>query len=415
MNLTINMGHNRPSLRTTVTQKGAGEDSEDVRPIWFPYEGYSTNVLYHKVGDPVHLGIVEFFSYYLKYTAKHREKFEAVITIGTLPVAISYNGKYSINGKTLSLNQISGALARVAFSSSTEEDTVKLLTVLMNNVDMPESIAYVLENRIPYHWFDEFERIDVRLNVQQIGKKKFAVELSDSVWGDISQTDLNTFVNSYRKESKRGKWRRLTPSKLYERLIGREPTSSELKLMCAFLKQNRTKDIVERRAKELVAEVCEKFPDNFFYLKLPIGKIVDTTKEITENNNEYLFIKGQNYDWKIRKHSNTASRQSVNTFVWNVRIENCIDEENEYMLDEEGNYITKTTFGWNGPICVDNLSFNGANSIGDQMVSRAFALKNDTIAIKMVGTISSYLTQEDMSEHRLDFAHLLKHDKEALI
>jgi hypothetical protein len=415
MQLNITMGNRIQDLHTTITAKGVGKDIDIDYPIYFPLSHYSTNILYHKVGDPVHLGVVEFFSYFLKYTSKNRGNWEAVIKIGTLPIAISYNGKYSINGKILALTQISNALARVAFSSTTEEDTVKLLNILMNNLDIPESIVYVLENRLPYHWFEEFKRIDVRLKVQQIGRRKYAIELSDSIWGEISLADLNTLVNSYRKDSKRGKWHRLTPKKFYERLIGREPTESELKLMCAYLKQNRTKDIVERRAKELVSEICENFPDDFFYLKLPVGKFVDTTKEITENNNEYLFIKGQNYDWKIRKHSNTASRQSVNTFVWNVRIENCIDEENEYMLDEEGNYITKTTFCWNGPICVDNLSFNGANSIGDQMVSRAFALKNDTIAIKMVGTISSYLTQEDMSEHRLDFAHLLEHKQEELI
>lgn len=413
MDLRISMGNNRPSLITTIEQKGAGKDEGSDKPIWFPEYNYTTQLHYHKIGDPIHLGIVEFFSYYLKYTAKNRYSYEAVMTIGNLPIAIGYNGKYTINGKTLPLNQISGALARVAFSSTNEEDSVKLLSILMNNIDLPENISYVLENRMPYHWFDEFKQIDVRLNVQQIGKRKFAIEVSDSVWGEISQSDLNTFVNSYRKKSERGKWRRLTPSKLYERLIGREPTSSELKLMCAFLKQNRTKDIVERRAKELVAEVCEKFPDDFFYLELPIGE-VDGHK-ITDNNNEGMFVRGQLYDWKIWKHNNNASRQSVNVFVWNAHEIHCKDEDGEYELNEDGEYITKTEYKWCGPICVDNLSFGGANSVGDQMVARAFALKNDTIAVRLVGTLGSYLTQRDMSKDRLDIPQLLQNDKGVLI
>ena len=197
----------------------------------------------------------------------------------------------------------------------------------------------------------------------------------------------------------------------------REPTESELKLMIAFLSQNRTKDIVERRAKELVSEICNTFPTRFFsYVvdleenevkKLDIGEGMS----VCSSNNEWLFIRGNKYDWKIRKTTNSESRQSVNTFIYQGRNNKV---KTGQIQNEDGDWVdtfeeTKT-YEWAGPICVDNMNFNGALSVGDQMVARAFTFMNDNVAIKLVSTIQSYIGVKDMSEHRLDFEDLLEND-----
>ena len=207
----------------------------------------------------------------------------------------------------------------------------------------------------------------------------------------------------------------------------REPSESELKLMKAFLSQNRTSDIVERRAKELVEEICENFPKTFFYHVEEEGAIIKpkrhekvikgkhyfiTTKQtVGSNNNEWLFIRGNSYDWKIRKSSNQESTQSVQTYIWQrfttkIKVGQTENESGEWIDVFETTYH----YGWAGPICVDNMNFNGATSVGDQMVARGFAFMNDSATIRLVSTINSYLNERDMSKNRLDFEDLIKND-----
>jgi hypothetical protein len=143
--------------------------------------------------------------------------------------------------------------------------------------------------------------------------------------------------------------------------------------------------------------MCEKYPDRIFYKGFEVGDINYTTGEkYTKHNNEFLFVKGKLFDWKIQKRdavSGEHDRQNVSVYVYNVRK---YSEEDEKVPEE---------FGWLGPICIDNMTSHGGNSIGDQMVARALALMNDNIVTKFVGTIQSYI-REEMSERRLSFDNL---------
>jgi uncharacterized membrane protein len=368
----------------------------------FPSGTYTISPNYKGSGDAIHKGIVYFFKWCLKQTRDYGH-YEIIINIGPLPIVIGYDGKYKLNGKIMSLTHICHVLARVSYSSVNEDDSHKLFMFLLDQINVPENISYVLENRVPYHWFDDFTLVKVRLNVQQIGSKKYAIEISDSVWGEISQQDLNTFVNSYRHNLKRGNWGKLTPAKLFTRLIKREPSSPELALMDAFLKQNRTADIVEKRAKELVSDICKAFPNNMFYHKVEVEEDVEYinvgTTKVNKHDNEWLFVRGQQYDWQIRKRNNSSSRQSVSVFIWNTVRTHEYDDDNKIIGGED-------VFCWKGPICIDNQHGSGATSVGDQMVARALTLMNDTVTMRLVTTIDSYIFTQDMSEHRLDFSDL---------
>ena len=377
---------------------------------------------YNAKGDPTHSAIVNFFMQKLNSRRYGGTHYEWVLNIDCLMVVVSYDGKYKINGTALPLVSVANALARVTYFSCFEDNknVSKLMSVLIDAITIPEPVSYVLENRAPYHFYSDYQRQEVRLNVQPIGNSKYAIEISDSVWGEISQKDLVTFVNSYRDNKKRGNWNNLSPRLLYARLIGRDPTEGEVKLMKAFLSQNRTQDIVERRAKELIVETCDRLPNNFFYHKEEVEEgetvVMDNGVRANSENNEWLFIRGKLYDWKIRKAHNSQSRQSVNTFVYNTITDKI---KTGQVQNEDGEWVDtfkkEKKFLWRGPICVDNLAFNGATSIGDQMVARGYAFLNDEVTISLINTIDSNLDTKDMSEHRLDFEDLLENDLGVLL
>ena len=411
MRLRLNNGSNE-TLTTEVNIRSIGEN----KAIELFSANYNISPDWNAKGDPLLSGICKFWSLTIKNTAKAYSNFECIIEIRDYPIHIKKDKSYHINGTRVGLKTMSMVLARLTYCSCLEANTSKMTSTFIDAMSEPEQISYALENRAPFYFYEDYSRVDVRLNVESIGSKKYAIEISDSVWGEINQKDLITFVNSYREDNKRGSWSRLSPKELYRKLMGEEPSDSELKLMKAFLSQNRTKDIVEKRAKELVRETCERMPNNFFYHKIDVEDKITVVKvdgenyKVHDSNNEFLFVRGRLYDWKIRKNSNAESRQSVGTYVYNK----VTQRKKIGQIEEDGEWIDQfeevSHYQWLGPICVDNLSFNGATSIGDQMVARAYAFLNDSVTVQIVNTIGGYLKQEDMSEHRLNFEELIDSD-----
>lgn len=412
MRLRINNGSNETlSTEINIQEIGNNRAIELTRV-------YTIAPNWNAKGDPLLRGISDFWSTGIKHTTKHYGNFECVIEIAEYPVHVKKEKGYYLNGSKIGLKAMCMVLAKLTYSSCLEvnRNSSKMTSIFIDAMSEPEQVSYAMENRAPFFFYEDYSRVDVRLNVESIGSKRYAIEISDSVWGEISQKDLITFVNSYRDEKKSGSWSRLSPKELYQKLMGEIPSDSELKLMKAFLSQNRTKDIVEKRAKELVRESCERMPNNFFYHKIDVEDRLTVVEvdgkeyQVHDTNNEWLFVRGRLYDWKIRKNSNNESRQSVGTYVYNK----VIQRKKIGQIEEDGEWIDQFEevdhYQWLGPICVDNLSFNGATSIGDQMVARAYAFLNDSVTVQMVNTIGGYLKQRDMSEHRLNFEELINSD-----
>ena len=126
---------------------------------------------------------------------------------------------------------------------------------------MPENISYALENRAPFHWYIEGKKVECRFRVQMIADDECAMEISDGIWCPIKVKDLNIYMGYYWKGNKRGSWKHLSPTRLWEKLLGEYPSESQKKLMLAFLEQNRTQSIVEQRAEQLMAELVSNHPD----------------------------------------------------------------------------------------------------------------------------------------------------------
>ena len=319
--------------------------------------------------NPVQEAIKEFLmtlftkkrrSRYYDYETCFSRNIETTIHIGDLVCLLQKkNGRHHLNGVYLSLSNMCDALARVLYRSCFTDSVADLNKALWGNLQIPENVSYVLENRLPYFFFTNYERHDVRLNVQQIGTNLCAIEISDGVWAEITYKALDKYCNFYVHGKKRGDWPFTSPKNLFTKLMKREPSNSELDLMVAFLQQNRKQDIVEKRAFQLISDMVDKNPYNLF----PVWE---------EGRLQILFVRGKGYDWKLECRNYKASgTQNVSTFVWqpSKSYEEC---------------------KWQGAICIDNLTKH--SSVGDQFAARALALMNDDFTIKIVRTIDSYIT-----------------------
>ena len=344
--------------------------------------------------DPVHSGLVGWWRKILSRKDQRNNvrwsKGPFLIYIGALPVALELKGnRYYLNGKGEALSTITNALARVTFSAIRETDSVKLMKSLMTVLSLSERTKYCLENRMPYHFFSDFKKIEVRLAVQQISDKECAIEISDGVWGTIKNRDLDNMCKFFIDGRKKSKFAYFGIKKLYTFVIGREPTENELHLMREFLKQNRQQDIVEERAVQLLTEMAEQYSER---LKL----IMEDGKNPTA-----LYIKGNHYDWLISDNQFKSDIQKVSTFVSQPKME--LDE------DEQPIPIDLCKWVWKGPICIDNMS--RGSSLGDQFAARAMALLNDNMTIQIVNTIKRYIVSEP-NKNRKDFNEMCRMQRE---
>lgn len=341
--------------------------------------------------DPIQAGLFQYWKHILSprkkfnYRMFHRgfsEQFHHIVFIEQCPIVLSREGiRYHLNGKSYSLSTICSALARITYKACFEKDGAKLLSALYSTLDLPENVQYCLENRAPFHFFVDFEKQEVRLNVVQIDDKMLAMEISDGVWGEITPKQLDSYCNFYLHGKKRGSWKYLSPKTLYTKLMGREPADSELKVMVAFLMQNRMKDIVDARALELVADMLVQHK----------GRLVAEYDD--ENVLTTLLVRGKHYDWKLTNNRYKSGIQMVSTFVWQPRKESITDENGKVI----GSEMVEPQ--WRGPICIDNMA--EGSPLGDQFATRALALLNDFHTIKIVNTIRSYLAAEP-NEYRVD-------------
>tara|TARA_R100000734_G_C3314614_1_gene106247 strand:+ start:1019 stop:2182 length:1164 start_codon:yes stop_codon:yes gene_type:complete len=334
--------------------------------------------------DAIFEGMASWFLKALKgaITVREYSAFEAtsspyILKIRDLPIVIQKtSNKYYLNNQYFTLKRLSQILSRVTYKSVFEKDTTKLLRYLNKQCKIPADISYVLENRVPYFFYENFNKIVVRLNVTQIGDDTCAIEVGDGIWGEISFKNLQTYCNFYMHGSKRGSWKYLSPQELYRRTVGKEPVNP--KVLIEFLKQNRQGDIVEKRAMELLADLEKQYPDR---IKIKYG---DHTE---------MYVRGNGYDWKLTDSKYKSEIQNVTTFVWQPvqTTENEEDGTKVYSLSNPS---------WRGPICIDNMT--KGSSTGDQFAARALALLNDNMTIKVVNTLHRYLNA-DINEYRVDW------------
>ncbi len=313
--------------------------------------------------------------------------------------------RYAINGEKCNVEIILKAIARTimraAYLDGEGEEAQEALDDYLNRcIDIPENVAYAMENRVPYHFFerteDEIIQHLTRMNLMQIDTNKFAIEISSGVWGEIGTKELNSLVDAYligRKRSKR--WSNLPPAKLYFQTMDVKPTLAQVKVMKEFLKQNRKPEGAEKRAMELFENMCRDYP------------------EITKGQHNgvlAMFVRGKYADWMIVDNQSKRGIQDVSTYVLTTGNagEGQVTPFSHPIVNKTDNIVK-----WAGPICIDNLS-NGATK-GDQFAARAFACKNDSMLLKLVSTVSRYIKhhEENQQDIRLDWDAMCELSSEA--
>ena len=358
---------------------------------WHNYRQNSTNPIFSATKDYFKRNLVK-RRRSSRYHSRHSPSFKSnpdssdfnvQLTISGMPISIEKNkGRININGHFTTLDTVCGALAKLTIMSINEKNIMKLFSALNEYLDTPENIHYVLENKVPYHFYERngrYNKIEVRLNVNQIGLDTYALELSDGIWGEISKDDLNTFCNTYRHGHSRGSWKDLKPADLFVRLMGRTPSEAEIKLMKEFLQQNRTGDIVEKRAQQLLKETLEKYKKRIVAVHDDDGDII------------HIYVRGKLYDWKISDRRTTSDLQKVSVQIWQPAQVRAYDGSNKPIINPEtdSQYSLLSAPDWRGPICIDNLATG--SSLGDQFVARILCTMNDEMLLKLVHTIQNYI------------------------
>jgi len=284
--------------------------------------------------------------------------------INDFSVIVTNETPISINGLKGTKREIFYNLSRFLYRVNNDMSRSETMMLFYRICNTPYEISHVLENRVPYYFFNNGRRVNVRLNAKQISDDKVAIEISDSVWGTISFKDLSKYLGHYLHGHNRGSWKFLSPQKLYFLLMGKQITESDSDVMIAFLEQNRTSKLIEDRAEILLEQTLAKYKNKVKML---------SDKETSE---QYLLVKGIDNDWLFTWNSNRKSsgRQLVSTAF----------------LSLEGDYK------WNG-VCVDNLQNN--SPIHDQLVTRLLVCINDRMTKQRVSTMKSIPS----ASHRINF------------
>lgn len=324
----------------------------------------------------------------------------------------SNSGSFTLNGTKLSKTDLITILSKIIIraticdSASILEDYIdKLLTY-------PPNVLYVLENRTPYTFYDVGAKYEVMINTKDIGSGNLALEISDGIWGTISMKDMNIFVNTFKHGSERSKkWNRISPRRLWKEVMGTDCSEAQLKLMIAWLKQNRTQDMVNKRAEELLHSL-NNVPNMSYFpnILLRVNSNNINFSECKDKLKKAILVRGEMYDWLLvskitnnQKHTSNRN-QSVESYIINKRFDENSTELLGFPHGEENLSIRGRS------ICIDNVQNN--SSIGDQLSTRAYIAMNDKTVSEagMIHTIPS--PSEEHDKYRLtddEFNSLKEH------
>ena len=291
------------------------------------------------------------------------------VLLNEVEVVISKKGSsYSINGITTSRKHIAPILARILLDveAKTKRKEAKLSrkelrNIVSSSILVPEDIRYVLTSRLPYQYMIEGRKINVRLQVMQISDDDYAIEISSNVWGKISQKNLMTMIGFYRHGKRVGNWKFLSPKTLFTRLMDKEPTEAETKLMMAFLEQNRSEKLVQERAMTLLDDLLVQYPDRV--------KRNDSANEIR------IIVSGQSSDWRLAGLKSNLENEKVGVQAVSTQM---------LRINTADDSLHMT---WGGSICINTGGMNP--SLGDQFASRILSLLNDSMTMRRVSTLGN--------------------------
>lgn len=291
---------------------------------------------------------------------------------------------FFLNGARQNKSIVLGNIARIIFRSCFERSSRTMDKYISRLLLFPPNVTHAIENRTSYNFWLEGKKYEVRLTTKPISDVECALEISDGIWAPIKVNDLNGFINFHRFDKRRSQRWGISPKYLWANLIGSPPTMAQEKLMIEFLKQNRTQDIVEDRANQLLSELEEEYPNRIIMFDFPAVKARDKDKNSTDESLQAMFVRGKICDWIIIDNQYKSNIQRVSTYLY-LTIDNGNGRAGRERIPFDDGHLV-------GPICIDNIHRN--SSKGDQFAARAMALLNDSMTVAMVHTIKSYIPQD---------------------
>ena len=292
---------------------------------------------------------------------------------------------FFLNGEKANKSIIMANLSKILYRSCFETSSKRMDTYIKRLMLFPPNVMHSVENRTPYSFYDKdgsFTKQEVRINTRIISDKECALEISDGVWANITVKDLNSFINFHRFGQRRSEKWGVSPEHIWAKLLDSPPTPTQEKLMYAFLKQNRTQDLVEQRARELMIELGETYPNQ---IKLFTYGQTKTQRHLTG-----MLVRGMQCDWFILERRSGSATQKVTTKQFKLNFKGDQgDMKSGYTLQHWDN--KNEVIGLMQDVCVDNIHRN--SSLGDQFATRAMTLMNDISSASRISTIS--LPKED--------------------
>ena len=316
---------------------------------------------------------------------------------GIVPVIITKSSRYTLNGKPLTKSMLLSSLSRLFYRTCFTISAVILKKYLRMLITTPPNVKYALENRTPYHFFDVNEdtpyrsnKMEVLINTQRISTTECALEISENIWYPIKVKELDRFLNVYRHRRKNKKWENISPARLWEVLSDETPSESQILVMRAWLKQNRTDKMVEDRAKQLMYEIDRENEE-----------IINFTMTMDGKDRCAMFVRGKVADWiLVENNAAKTSRQRVSIYCYHK----CdMVNEDDSKINGKDDFLGGRLYG---PICVDNSV--GRVSLGDQFASRAFSLMNDKFSISLISTLKSAIPNNGL-KNRINTVYLNKY------
>lgn len=276
-------------------------------------------------------------------------------------------------------------------------------------------IAETIINKLKYSFYNKDGEVETMLNVERTGKDSVSIELNEGLWVSMKDSPFKSFIRACGKN--KNKWYAISPEELYFMCTGKALSNSNVKLMHAFLEQNRHSTLVEKKSMELIEGLANRWPDRI--------KNIDVAKNNRNGEEEIhkgMFIKGTKLDWMVYSVQHAAHRngtQDVSTYCvvsnknFRIREANEDLEITEQVIAIDGANVPAR--GWPadfepesytlyGPICIDQTQTDV--SLGDQYAARALALLNDKATLDMVSTLGTYRNYE--VKYRMDFDALSK-------
>ena len=271
--------------------------------------------------------------------------------------------------------------------------------MFLNVIETDLEVAQTFVNKLSYTFYnDKNEEVETLLNIEQTGKEQVSIELNDGLWVSMDFKPFKSFMRACGKN--KNKWTGISPEELYYVQTGNMLSSSKVKLVHAFLEQNRRTTLVEKRSMQLIEDLEKRFSGRIKNITLKI-RAKSGWNDDGNTNHEWeehpaMLIKGKQLDWVVysRQHSQHRNgTQDVTTYCVISKENYTFDEINEHYVSENKTLSTMSrinkdkVFFW-GPICIDQTNIDV--SLGDQYAARALALLNDEASMNMVSTLRSY-------------------------